>query len=146
MLVDELREIRFRANEISGIQERIARLQSIAEKVTPSPAEGSRGTSTQDRMADTVAKAVDLMDVLKLRVVEFESRIQAVEAEVDRLPPNFRAVIKFRDFKGMRWRDVADEMGYDERHCRRIYALAQSRISGVAITCPRMSASTCSKL
>lgn len=136
-LMDELREIRFHKTGIISDSERLERMRSIAEKTTGTMQDGSRGTATQDHMADTVAKAVDLADKLRTRIVEHEAMIQAVEHEVDLLPPNFRDVIRYRDFEGLTWRKVAERMNYEERQCRRIYQTMKERIRFVYIkTCP----------
>jgi DNA-directed RNA polymerase specialized sigma24 family protein len=135
-LIDELREIRFRKTEIIGTEERIKRLESIAEKTTTTAQEGSRGTGVQDRMAQTVITALDLMDALRLRIVEHEAMVQAIESEVDKLAPNFRSVIRLRDFEGLRWDVIAARMGYEVRHCKRIHQYAFEAIRSTTIKCP----------
>jgi DNA-directed RNA polymerase specialized sigma24 family protein len=139
LLVDELREIRFRQTEISAYQERIQRLRALAARTTPTMTEGSKGSAVQDRMAEMMAMVVDLEQTLVEKVVMCEARTQAAETEVDKLPRNFREVIRLRDFQGMKWSEIADKMQYDERHCRRIHEYAMEVIRTISLKCPRMS-------
>lgn len=141
-LMDELREIRFRATDIKGYQERIARLDSLRKRCTPVYIEGSKGTGTQDRMADLTAKIDELEEVLADKIIDVEARTQAVESEVDKLSRYHREVIKYRDFKGMTWAEVATEMSYSIQHCKRIYSYAREAIRFITIRCDTMRRET----
>ena len=54
--------------------------------------------------------------------------IQRVDRALDALPERERLLVRMRYFEGEQWNKIASEVGYTDRHCKRLRHLAIEKI------------------
>jgi DNA-directed RNA polymerase specialized sigma24 family protein len=106
--VGDLKSILYMRREINDYAGRIAAIRSSAENMTSRAQEGSRGTAEQDKMAATIARAIDLAEELFYKAIECEERIQEMENAMDKLPSDYKTILMYRYSVGLEWTLIAD--------------------------------------
>ena len=110
--------------EIEGIEERILRLQSNAEKTTTRLSASRSGRGTRDVMADYAAE-LDKLERERVRLIILrEKAADKIENWLSTLPDQQARVMRYKYISGMKWRQVAKASDYSERHCKRIHKVA----------------------
>jgi DNA-directed RNA polymerase specialized sigma24 family protein len=121
-------EIRYRKMKIDSINERILRLRSAMETGTCKLDGIKKNIPQEDRLAESIAKLIELEDDLLQETINLEACIREVECSINNLPEQQRLVIRLRDIDGMNWIRISQKMHYDERHCRRIHNKAMENL------------------
>lgn len=124
----DLGELRYRKMKIESINERIMRLRSAMEMGTCKLDGINKSMTKTDRLAENVAKLIEMENSLMQETIELESCIKNIESSIQNLPEQQRLVIRLRDIDGMNWVRISYKMHYDERHCRRIHAKAMENL------------------
>ena len=124
MTLNELRAVRDTHIQIENLNERIARLRSALESCTPKPlTKMPKGTLVvQDKLAESVAKLIEMENELEQKKLDLAIRYEAVERWIDTLPPCQAQVIRLRYLDGMSWRQVARETGYSYDRAKHIHS------------------------
>lgn len=129
-MLDLLESVRVDTIRINNLEERIARLRSSMERMTPLPS-SQPGTSSRDvdKLSGQMAKLDELERELANRLVILESKLKLVDKALDRLPPRQRAIVHLRLVEAMPWRLVSKRANYSERHSRRLFRAAIQKMS-----------------
>lgn len=115
MELQNLKQYRWRRQQVDTLQERIARLRAALEGTTARATYESLGggaSGQTDKMAAQVAKLLELEAELQARVIDLETALQEVEAWLDRLPPDEARVLSLRYIEGLTWSQVERVAGY----------------------------------
>ncbi len=120
MTYDDLKNVRRQRLHVDELKERINRLRSSAEYPLRRLGELAQNSEMRDKLAEDVAKIVDLERELALAVLEVEQHVTALDNDLAALPENQEKVLRLRYCEGLGWRKVAEKAGYCERHCRRV--------------------------
>ena len=119
MTHDDLKNIRRKRQHVNTLKERIDRLRSGAEYPLRQLGElCSISNDVRDKLAEDVAKIVDLEHELALEVLALEQDITAVDQALAQLPENQEKVLRLRYCEGLPWKLVAVEAGYCVSHCK----------------------------
>lgn len=125
----DIHTVRDLRRRIEGLQERIARIRSALEgsaiRIRDLPGGASK---ERDRMATDVARLLELEDQLKARVLEYETELIVIDEALAALPSPEQEIMRLRYVDGLKWRQVAQHMNYDERWCRRLAKRAEDRL------------------
>lgn len=129
-MLDLLESVRVDTIRINNLEERIARLRSSMERMTPLPT-SQPGTSSRevDKLSGQMAKLDELEQELANRLVLLESKLKLVDKVLDRLPPRQRAIVHLRLVEAMPWRVISKRVNYSREHCYRIYRRAVEKMA-----------------
>lgn len=129
-MLETLESVRVDTLRINRLEERIQRLRSAMERMTPLPP-GSQpgGSPEQDKMAAQMAKLDEFERELVDRLVKLEEKLKKVDKMLDRLPPRQRAIVHMRLVEALPWRMVSRRAHYSERHSRRLFRRAVENMS-----------------
>lgn len=129
-MLNLLESVRVDTIRINNLQERIARLRSAMERMTPLPgSQPGGGSKDKDRLSTQMAKLDELERELVDRLIQLEDKLQLVEPVLDRLPPRQRVIVHMRLVEAIPWRLVSKRTNYSERHSRRLYRRAVEKLS-----------------
>ena len=118
MTYEDLKNVRRQKQHVDSLKERIERLRSGAEYPLRRLGELSANSDMRDKLAEDVAKIVDLERELALEVLSYESNAAGIERELDSFPPNQATVLRLRYCDGLPWKKVSDKAGYCMSHCQ----------------------------
>lgn len=114
---------RYRAidNQITDMGDSIAMLRSKmtsikAQEISDMP-KGS--PATEDRMADSIAKLLDLQEEWAKLVDESIDLLREIDSALNRMPDVERRILKYKFVHGWTWDSVAAKVGYTERGVRK---------------------------
>jgi len=115
---------------INSKLEQVKSLRSLAEKATSTlsdaPASGTRNIS---RMADIIAKMVDLqaeIDSDITALLELKQEIAAAIRRVDN--QTYQTLLELRYLCFKPWEDIAAEMGYERRYILKVHDRAIQKL------------------
>lgn len=123
MTKDELRQYNLIAQEIATLQDEVLRIRdslSIVQQLSDMP----KSKSEQDRIADTVAKIVDMETEIHTKIrlmIELRGRI---EESISLLPADFRLLMRLRYIEGRKWERIACDMNYGWKYIHRLHGKA----------------------
>lgn len=120
MKYDDLKDIRSQRQRVKSLQERIDRLRSGAEYPLRMLGEICGKGETSDKLAEDIAKIIDLERELAFEILTLESRTDDIERELMKLPENQERVLRLRYCEGLPWKRVAREAGYCMSHCKNL--------------------------
>lgn len=121
MTHEDLKNIRRKRQHVNTLQERIDRLRSGAEYPLRRLGElCSVSNDVRDKLAEDVAKIVDLEHELALEVLALEQDITAVDQALSELPENQEKVLRLRYCDGLPWKLVAVEARYCMDWCKQL--------------------------
>lgn len=107
---------------ISGKAE-VKRLKELATDISATPIDGmprsDTGTVSQ-KMQNAVLNYVVLEQQLRGRVMEYEINRSCAMKLLERLPLDEYGALHRHYIRRMKWREVAEDMGYSERQIHRI--------------------------
>ena len=116
--------------EISIKLDEIAKLRSLAAKVTQSFSGTLAGGENSSRVELAAAKIVDLEKEIGREIDNLEKVICQVEQTIDTLQnQNQRNVLKLRYLNGMKWEQIAVKLNYNYRWILRIHGLALKNLA-----------------
>jgi RNA polymerase sigma factor (sigma-70 family) len=127
-MLDLLESVRVDTIRINNLEERIARLRSSMERMTPLPSSQPGNSSRVDKLSGQVAKLDELEREMANRLVLLESKLKLVDKALDRLPPRQRAIVHLRLVEAMPWRVISKRVNYSRQHCRRIFCKAVEKM------------------
>jgi len=77
-----------------------------------------------DRMAESLVKVLDnLADLFELVGAESD-KLKAIAEKISRLDYPYRNIVEMYYIQGMRMVNIADELGYSEKHCHKLNSMA----------------------
>jgi len=118
MTYDDLKSVRRQRLHAISLKERIDRLRSSAEYPLRRLGELAQNSEMRDKLAEDVAKIVDLEHELALAVLEVEQHVTALDNDLASLPENQEKVLRLRYCEGLSWRKVEEKAGYCMSHCK----------------------------
>lgn len=125
-----LESVRVDTIKIHNLQERIARLRSAMERMTPLPSTRPGASWIEhDKLAAKMAKLDELERELRTRIISLEEKLRRVEPILENLPPKQRAIVHMRLVEALPWRQISRRVNYSERHARRLYRWAEKKMS-----------------
>ena len=108
---------------IAQLKDRILELETQATKQTSVITDMPRGGSGEsDKMADTVAKMVDLMKMLNNKIYEALEREIEIEKAIEKLSEREQHLIRARYINGISWERIAVLMNYSWKQTHRIHS------------------------
>lgn len=129
-MLDLLESVRVETIRIQNLQERIARLRSSMERMTPLlSSQPGRGSRERDKLAAQMARIDEMEIELAERIIALESKLQLVDKALDKLPARQRVVVYMRLVEALPWRVVGKRTNYSERHSRRLFRQAIKKMS-----------------
>jgi DNA-directed RNA polymerase specialized sigma24 family protein len=118
MTHDDLKNVLRQKQRLDSLKERIVRLRFGAEYPLRRLGEMSANSDMRDKLAEDVAKIIDLERELALQVLSYEGKAAEIERELDSLPENQATVLRLRYCDGLPWKKVSDKAGYSISHCK----------------------------
>lgn len=86
------------------------------------------GGADRDKIADGVARIIDLEEEIMNRMFHLENERLRIEDEIAQLPAQQRKVITARYVDGKSWKKVAKEASYDAKYVFKIHRAALRRL------------------
>lgn len=120
MKKEELRQYRHLKREIEVIEQEIEGLRTSL-LATPKLDGTPKGNGRPDRMADTVAKIVDLVEVLNKSMWKMINLRADIEDCISCLPVDKRLLMRLRYIEGLRWEAICVQMSYSWRQIHYIH-------------------------
>ena len=131
-----LRGVWYYDNLIRKNEEAIAKLRSRAEKMTTSYSQTMISGGESDRMAESVARLVDLQRDIDEYVVKTRLERQKILFYIGLLDDyQERIILEFRYVHCMKWLDIALDLNYDVRTIYRIHGRALINMAKVVTKC-----------
>lgn len=119
--------------QIERLRERVIRIEAELMRITPRLA-GMPGGADRDKIADGVAKIVDLEQEILNRMFRLENERLRIEDEIAQLPEQQKRVISARYVEGKSWKKVAKETHYNAKYVFMIHRAALSRLGNKDVT------------
>lgn len=123
-----LRSYRKHGSRIKRIEAELEEIRSM--KMNPSVRNNDgmpRGSSSQSDLSDYAAELDTLEDKLYKEGVEQVRKYKEIEYAIKQISDESeRDVLFYRYIKGLGWWDIACNMGYSERHVKRLHGKALS--------------------
>ncbi len=123
MTKEELRQYRYLAKEIELMQKEIDRLRTsllAAPQIDGMP----KSNYVADRTAATVAKIVDIQEILNQKLRQYITLRGEIENCISALPSELRILMRLRYIEGLRWEAIAVQLNYGWRQVHRKHARA----------------------
>lgn len=122
--------------EISQLEETLAEMDSRARKTTASISGMPRGGfNIVDRMAETVARMIDIQAQINEKVLESLELLAQIERTLTFLPMREQVILRMRYVKCLEWESICKETDYSARQIHVIHSGALKSISqGVNLT------------
>lgn len=134
-----LRQLRRLDDMVNAKLDQVHELRCLAEKVTSAPSlDGVRSSFGQDKMAEVVAKIVDLESSINRDIDELIDLKTSIIALVDSLEDDdYRLILTYRYLNFKTWEQIAVDMGYTYRHVTRLHGQALLGMKDV-LECPSL--------
>ena len=127
MTKDDLRQYDHLLKEIETLQAEVIRVReslSIVQQLSDMP----KSKNERDRIADTIAKIVDLETEIHTRIRLAIDLRGEIEAAIDSLPVQERLLIRLHYVDGLSWVQVAHELKCSWRQTHRLHGWALQKI------------------
>lgn len=130
---EELRKIMLYDAKINSKIEELARLQSLATKVTAvMEAEAVSRTRNLDTMGDTVAKIMEMQDEINQLIDLYVDQKNYFSRIIDSLQkPEQISVLYGHYYNGKSFQRLADELGYTRRNICYIHGVALQSVEKI---------------
>lgn len=133
-----LREYRRMAVRVNQIDEEIKRLGAERDSITVKADGMPSGSGLSDRVARLAVKIADKeKEYMGLREELLQKRSEVVETILSVSDDKQSQLLYLRYARGMKWEDIADEMGYYLRHIHRIHGHALLAVQKIIDNSPR---------
>lgn len=126
---NELKQYYWTKRRIQQLENKILELQSEAERQTaqigrvPGPS-----SNVKDRMAEIVAKIVELKDKLNNEIASSYELLTTITEAIKGLPSRERYLMHARYIECKKWEQIAVEMNYSWQHIHEIHAKALKKL------------------
>lgn len=128
MTKEQLRQYIALGIEIDLLNQEIQRLRASLQAV-PKMDDMPHGNLRSDRMVDTIAKIVDLTEIIREKTRRCIELRQDIEEAIDGLPPDLRVLMRMRYIEGMRWEKVTVQLNYSWRQTHRLHGYALQKMA-----------------
>lgn len=129
--IEYLEQIRFAPQKIKDLSMQLEILGSMETSIKCAcDTETVKSSDGYGKMVNAVAEIVEIENQIANEVAEYQKKIQKIKRQIDELSDNngelyeLSRVLDLRYEKGMKFRDIAIEMGYCERHVMRLHSKA----------------------
>lgn len=125
-----LQQIRLYDSRISAKLEELQHTKEMALRVTPTlKKDAASGTGTQDKLAEAVAKIVDLEATINEDISRYIAARQEISAVIDKLSdPDQLQVLHMRYVQYKTWEQIACDMGFSYRWVCTIHGRALQQV------------------
>lgn len=125
-----LQQIRLYDSRISAKLEELQHTKEMALRVTPTlKKDAASGTGTQDKLAEAVAKIVDLEATINEDISRYIAAKQEISAVIDKLSdPDQLQVLHMRYVQYKTWEQIACNMGFSYRWVCTIHGRALQQV------------------
>lgn len=125
-----LQQIRLYDSRISAKLEELQHTKEMALRVTPTlKKDAASGTGTQDKLAEAVAKIVDLEAAINEDISRYIAARQEISAVIDKLSdPDQLQVLHMRYVQYKTWEQIACDMGFSYRWVCTIHGRALQQV------------------
>ena len=108
-------------NDMEYINEKMSdteEIRSKLEKITTvlTPAKSFNGSASPDRFADGISKLDEIKNQMSSKMIKMLENKFRIDKNIDLLPDPYRDVLFYRYSRNMKWSEVADKTGYNERY------------------------------
>ncbi len=112
-------------NQIDQLLEELARWKAKSTAVSPVYSDVPKGHNGADRMADAVARIVELEDEITERIDALVNMRRQIEADIATVPDGrLQQLLRYRYIDGMTWERIAVEMHYSYMQVCRLHGRA----------------------
>lgn len=137
MTKKELRKYYWLRKNIKILEEELYKLETKARNITPIIKDEPRvpGIDVRDKVADLVAKVVDLENIINEKLYESYVVLEKIEKAIDKLPEREKYLIRSRYIDFKRWEEIAVDMNYSYRQVHNIHSYALQLLKKSAHNC-----------
>lgn len=134
----KLQEHYYKNKELIQLQERIQHLRYKSQSIKSSSDIGDvpcSGSGNTDKIGSIIATVCDLEDMYLSKLDEVFAEQKEIEDSIAELEPVERLLIRARYIECLGWDEIADIIGYTERHTHRIHSAALIKLSNHVMEC-----------
>ena len=125
---EQMKQYRQLCREIAELE---AEKEALAQGRVPSSwpvGVYARGGETNDATGETAAKLWELSCLLAEKLNRLIDLRMQIEQDIDSYSPENRRILRLYYIEGLTWENVADEVGYSQRHLSRKLKLLQAGV------------------
>ncbi len=142
---NELSQLFYLNKETERLQKDLRELEYYNGYKAPVITDIPKGNQYKDKIADYVAEVTDLREIIKLNLQKIQherSRLERYISGIDNA--EIRLIFRLRHINGMKWEDIATEIGYvgqysestvrkkHSRHLRKVSDISDSVCDNIA--------------
>ena len=120
-----LRRLRWISRDITSKEELLhkwrTRATSVTVRLDPNKVKGGGNMSAEDLLVAMADLEIELQEQIRESVEDEEQALVLIGKLEDE---RYREILLQRYFLGKTWRDIAEAIGYDERHVTRLHGYA----------------------
>lgn len=127
MTKEQLRQYQYIEREIKLLQADVCQVRDSlqsAQILSDMP----KGGNNADRIADTIAKIVDIEAIIHYKIRQLIELRGEIEATIDGLPSDQRVLMRLRYIEGCSFEAIAVNLNYSWRHTHRLHGNALQKI------------------
>lgn len=125
MTKEDLREYLELKKYIQTLENRLAELDSRAMKITSTIQQDVvDGTRSQDKICEAVILIIELQELINDKIIILVEKEKKIMNTIEDLPVREKRLFYLRYIEGLRWEEVAVEMGYSWQHIHRLHSIA----------------------
>lgn len=103
---------------IEELNQQICRAENITSILQDTP----KVTTTKDKICDSVVSIIEIKEELAHQIKTCNAIRNEVTSEIERITENrVQCIMKYRYILGMRWEEMANEMGLSSKWCRTLH-------------------------
>lgn len=107
---------------VKRLDEQLASLRAMREKVTPTMTQAPGGGGTGNRIEELTMRIMELEEEQRRRILSYLGAYHNAQEAIDHLPEdNQKLILSQRYLEGDYWEDIARDMSYSRRQVFRIH-------------------------
>jgi len=129
---ENLKDYKYTQQWINDRQMYIEEYRTDIEKITTTLSDMPKGSSqVEDKMAEKIAKLLDMVDELAEKIVEKVEKQKEILEQLDKVEMPYRLILDKAYIQGKSLVTVASEMGYSYRDLCRKHGVALNKFENI---------------
>lgn len=124
---EDLENYRYDESYIKSERKRIEEQIESVQKITSSFEETRIKSAIHDRMAENLARLMDIQSKNLEYIIKQEERLVHIKEEIEKMAPRDRNLLYYYYILGMQIKDMAKEIGYEEKYTSELKQQALER-------------------
>ena len=117
---------------VKQLDEQLASLRAMREKVTPTMSQAPGGGGTGNRIEELTMRIMELEEEQRRRILSYLEAYHNTQEAIDLLPEdNQKLILSQRYLEGNYWEDIARDMNYGRAQVFRIHDEAIRVLAGI---------------